>query len=83
MSKIFINSQSQLTIMANISDINPIVTDMFSVIATLINEVVTLITGDLLVLTIVGAFIALIVGIIYSVLNYVKSAVGSTTKMRK
>ena len=69
--------------MANISDINPIVTDMFSVISTLINEVVTLITGDLLVLTIVGAFIALIVGIIYAVLNYVKSAVGSTTKMKK
>lgn len=69
--------------MANISDLNLIVTDLFGVIATLIGEVVNLITGDLLVLTVVGAFIALIIGIIYSVLNYVKSAVGSTTKMKK
>lgn len=68
--------------MANISDLNTIVTDLFGVIATLIGEVVNLITGDLLVLTVVSAFILLIVGIIAAVLNMVKGSVSSGTKMK-
>lgn len=66
--------------MANLSDLNVVITDLFGVLSTLIAGVVDLITGDLLVLTIVGAFIALIVGVIYSVLAMVKKQVGSGMK---
>ena len=69
--------------MANISDLNVIVADLFGVIGTLIGEIVNLITGDLLVLTIVGAFIALIVGLIYGLLNFVKTQALGATKMKK
>jgi len=68
--------------MANLTSLNDLMVDLFVVIGTLINEVVKLITGDLLVLTIVGAFIGLIVGIIYSVLSYVKNATNMKTKMK-
>lgn len=50
--------------MANLSSLNTIVSDMFGVIGTLISEVVNLLTGDLLVLAVVGAFVGLIVGFI-------------------
>lgn len=68
--------------MANISDISPMITDLFSVISTLIGEVVTLITGDLLVLTIVSAFIGLIVGIIYMIFKFIKDATNVKTRMK-
>lgn len=66
--------------MANLSDLNVVITDLFGVLSTLIAGVVDLITGDLLVLTIVGAFITLIVGVIYSVLQMVKGQVGKGMK---
>lgn len=72
---------SQIIIaMANLSDLNVVISDLFGVLSTLIAGVVDLITGDLLVLTIVGAFIALIVGVIYAVLAMVKKQVNSGMK---
>lgn len=69
--------------MANLSDLSQVITDMFGVIKTIISEMVTLLTGDLLVLAIVGSFVALIVGIISLLLNYVRNQFGSSVKMRK
>lgn len=66
--------------MANLSDLNVVITDLFGVLSTLIAGVVDLITGDLLVLTIVGAFIGLIVGVIYAVLAMVKGNVNKGMK---
>lgn len=68
--------------MANLSDLNVVITDMFSVIGTLIGEMVSLLTGDLLVLAVVGAFVGLIIGIIALLLNYVKNQFGSSVKMK-
>jgi len=66
--------------MANLSDLNVVITDLFGVLSTLIAGVVDLITGDLLVLTIVGAFISLIVGVIFLVLRMVKNNVNAGMK---
>ena len=59
--------------MADFTALNTIISDLFGVISTLINETVTLITGDLLVLAVVGAILALILSIVYSVITYIKS----------
>lgn len=69
--------------MANLSDLSTVITDMFAVIGTLISEVVTLLTGDLLVLAVVGALVALIVGLIYTFLAYIKTQMNNSIKMRK
>ena len=68
--------------MANLSELNIIISDLFGVLSTLIGEVVTLITGDLLVLAIVGGFVTLILGIIAVIYNYVKKSANSGVKMK-
>lgn len=72
--------------MANLSELNTVVTDMFGVLGTIISGMVDLLTGDLLVLTVVGAFVALIVGIIALLFTYLKKTFSNSvpsTKMRK
>lgn len=69
--------------MANLSDLSTVITDMFGVIKTIISEMVTLLTGDLLVLAIVGSFVALIVGIISLLLGYVRKQFGTSVSMKK
>lgn len=69
--------------MANLSELNVIITDLFDVLGTVINEVVDLITGDLLVLTIVGAFISLIVGVIFLIFKYLKNTMNQSITMKK
>jgi len=68
--------------MANLSDLNTIITELFGVLGTVINEVVDLITGDLLVLVIVGAFITMIVGVVYGILRYVRKSLNMNTRMK-
>lgn len=63
--------------MANLTGLVNIVNDMFDVLDALITNMVDLMTGNLLVLIVVGAFIGLIVGIIVLLLNYIKKAFGS------
>ncbi len=72
--------------MANLSELNTVVTDMFGVLSTIISGMVDLLTGDLLVLAVVGAFIGLIIGIISLLFGYIKKTFGQSvpsTKMRK
>ncbi|MHA1381176.1 MAG: hypothetical protein ACTSRG_22640 [Candidatus Helarchaeota archaeon] len=69
--------------MANISDLGVVISDLFGVIGIIINEIVNLITGDLLVLAIVGAFITFIIGIIVLLLNFMKGTIGGSVKMKK
>lgn len=59
--------------------INDFIPQLFGVIATLIAGVVNLLTGNLLVLIIVSAFITLVVGIIYTL----KKKVIDTTNFKK
>jgi hypothetical protein len=71
--------------MANLSGLVTIVNDMFDVLDALITNMVDLMTGNLIVLVVVGAFITLIVGIIVLLLNYLKKAFGNavpSTKMK-
>jgi len=68
---------------ANITGLGTIITDLFGVIGIIINEVVTLITGDLLVLTVVGAFITMIVGVIYALFSFIKTSMTKSVAMRK
>lgn len=68
--------------MANLSDLSLVVSDLFGVIGTLITEMVTLMTGDLLILAIVGAFVGLIIGVITLLFKYMKNQFSSSTKMR-
>lgn len=68
--------------MANLTDLNTLVGELFTVIGTLITNIVDLMTGDLVVLVVVGAFITLIVGIILLLLNYVKNTFNSSMKTR-
>lgn len=69
--------------MANLSELDGIIVDLFGVLGTLIDEVVTLLTGDLLVLAVVGAFIGLIIGLIVLLFNYVRSIFNNSVKMKK
>ncbi len=72
--------------MANLSELNGVVTDMFGVLGTIISGMVDLLTGDLLVLAVVGAFVTLIVGIIMLLFSYVKKTFSNSvpaTSMRK
>ena len=69
--------------MANLSDLNQIIQDLFDVIGTIINEVVNLMTGDLLILAIVGAFVAFIIGVIYMLFAYIGKTMTFGTKMKK
>lgn len=69
--------------MANFTELNTVITDLFGVIATLISEVVTLMTGDLLVLAVVGAVVGLILAVIYGLMTFIRNHVSSSTKMRK
>jgi len=66
-----------------LSGVSNIITELFGVVSTLITEVVTIMTGDLLVLVIVGAFITMIVGVIYLILDYIKKAVGGGVRMKR
>lgn len=68
--------------MANLSDLSVVIADLFGVIGTIITEMVTLLTGDLLVLAIVGAFVGLILGIIGLLFTYVKNHFGRSVKMK-
>lgn len=58
--------------MANLSELNTVITDLFTVIGTIITNMVDLMTGDLLVLAIVGGFVSLILGIIFALLYFIK-----------
>lgn len=72
----------EVTEETGISTISPLMVGLFAVISTLISEVVALMTGDLLVLTVVASFIGLIVGVIYSISMYVKNVTNSATKRK-
>ena len=71
-----------LITMANISDLNTVISDLFGVLGTLITGIVDLLTGDLLVLAVVGAFIAFIIGVIYGLLAFVKKHMDNSVKMK-
>lgn len=78
------NKNNIINVMANLTELNTIIVELFDVISTIIGEVVELITGDLLVLTIVGAFIGFIVALIYMILKYVQNATNlSSMKIKK
>ncbi len=80
----FINEEKYNVItMANLSELNTIIVEMFGVLSTLIGEVVNLITGDLLVLAVVAGFISLILGFIGLVYNMVKKHFNNATTMKK
>ena len=64
--------------MANLSDLNGVIEQLFVVIGTIITNMVNLLTGDLLVLAIVSAFVGLIIGIIVLLLNYMKGTLGTS-----
>lgn len=68
--------------MANISELSTVITDLFGVIGTIITEMVTLLTGDLLVLAIVGSFVGFIIGVIALLFKYMKGTFGSSVKMK-
>ncbi len=68
--------------MANLSDLNLIITDLFGVLSTLISGVVDLMTGDLLVLGIVAGFISLILGIIALIYQTIKNSTNNSVKMK-
>jgi len=80
---IYILKINYIKYMANISDLGVVISDLFGVIGIIINEIVNLITGDLLVLAIVGAFITFIIGIIVLLLNFMKGTIGGSVKMKK
>lgn len=69
--------------MVNLSSLNTTVTELFSVISTVISEFVTLLTGDLLVLVIVAAVISVIVGLLTLLLGYIKKQFSSSVQMKK
>jgi predicted lysophospholipase L1 biosynthesis ABC-type transport system permease subunit len=62
----------------NFSNLNETVVALFGVIETIIAEVVDLLTGDLLVLVLVGALVGLIIGLIYMVLRFVRGWLSSS-----
>lgn len=69
----------------NLSALNGVISDLFGVIGTIITNMVDLLTGDLLVLAIVGAFVGLIIGIIALLLAYMRNTMSSAvgkTKMK-
>lgn len=68
--------------MANLSALTTLVTDMFDVLDVLIDGVVNLLTGNLLVLIVVSAFIGLIVGIIVLLLNYIKKQFNNSVNVK-
>lgn len=68
--------------MANLSALTSVITDMFAVIGTLITEMVNLLTGDLLVLAVVGALVGLIIGLIALLFTYVKKWFSNSIKMK-
>lgn len=65
------------------SSLKNTISSMFGVLSTIISEMVALITGDLLVLAIVGSFVGLIVGIIILLLNYIQRNFGFTSQIKK
>jgi len=69
--------------MANFTGLNETVSGLFVVINTLITEVTNLMTGKLLVLFIVGALVALIGGIITSLIVYIKRQMNSSITMKQ
>lgn len=80
---IFINFKiNNIITMANLSSLNTIISDLFGVLGTLINNVVTLITGDLLVLAVVGGFVTLILGVIALVYKSIKGYISQNIRMR-
>lgn len=80
---IFINFKiNNIITMANLSSLNTIISDLFGVLGTLINNVVNLITGDLLVLAVVGGFVSLILGVIALVYKSIKGYISQNVRMR-
>lgn len=80
---IFINFKiNNIITMANLSSLNTIISDLFGVLGTLINNVVNLITGDLLVLAVVGGFVTLILGVIALVYKSIKGYISQNVRMR-
>lgn len=59
--------------MANLSELNGIIDEMFTVLSTLIGNVVDLLTGDLITLALVGSLITLLVGFFYVVFKYIRN----------
>ena len=69
--------------MANLSSLTTVISAMFDVLGAIITGIVDLLTGDLLVLAIVGAFIGLIVGLITWLFSYVRNVTQSSVRTRR
>ena len=69
--------------MANLTDLSTTISDLFDVLDVVITNVVDLMTGNLLVMVIVGLFIGLFVAIIASLILFIKNSLTSSIKMRK
>lgn len=64
----------------NFGVLNTTISEMFLVIAVLVSEVTDLLTGDLIVLAIVGSLIAFIIGLITLLLTYLRNITNSSMK---
>ena len=62
--------------------IGEVVNSMFAVVGVMITGIVVLMTGDLLVLAIVGAFATLLIGIITLLFTYVKGVFSHSAKKK-
>lgn len=69
--------------MANFSELNTTISDLFGVIGTLITEFVDLLTGDLIILAVVGAVIGLVVGLIVLLMGYIRKIFSNSVPSAK
>lgn len=81
--KIYKGLKLYVKYMANLTALTQVVTDLFGVLDVLIEGIVNLMTGNLLVLAVVGAFVTLIVSIIYVLIAYIKKQMNSSISMKK